>query len=293
MKKINSLTHRILLALCLILGIGIFLPYCGTEAEASSGYKQLIDYDGNKTVIKNGKYYFKIDKSSQNLLISTKRNSGYKKTPIVSYGSFGNGKQAFYIYKNTLYKYTYASRTKSKLKKLPVKGDVYYYISSIYGNQIFITKDSFYQWKHWTYSYNINTKKFKKVTSNCTITARSGNYAVGQNEYRTDVGAYPITLYKIKNSGLSKVKKLTSFGRSATFAGNKLYYVHYSNKYMRKATLYRCNRNGTNRKAIKTFTASQKYDVVLITNITSKSCDVYKDGKNYRYHYSTKKMKKI
>lgn len=291
--KTNKSIRRFFLALCLIAGIGILSPCFGIKAEAASGYKPIIDYESNKKIMKDGKYYFKFDSSSQYFLMSTKKGSGYRKTPIWSYGAYGNGKQAFYVRNNRLCKYTYASRKETVLKKLPVSGDSGFYISTIYGNQIFLTKGSFYQWKHWTYSYNIKTKKFKQAVSKCNITGRSGKYVIGQNEYRTDVGPYPITLYKIKSSGPSKIKKLTNYGGSGTFIGKKLYYVEYDGMLMRKATLYRCSLNGSNKKAIKTFKTSAKYESITVSNITSKSCDIYKDGGPYRYTYSTKKMRKL
>ncbi len=293
MQKTNKIISRLFLALCLIAGISILSPYCGIKAEAASGYKEIANYNSNKKIIKNGKYYFKYDSSNRYFLMSTKKNSGYKKTPIRSYNAYGNGKQAFYIRDGLLCKYTYASRKETRLKKLSVKGDESFHISTIYGNQIFLTKNSFYQWKHWTYTYNIKTKKFRHAVSRCTITTRSGKYVLGQNEYRTDISPYPITLYKIKSSGLSKVKKLTNLGTSGTFIGKKIYYVQYQNKLMSKATLYRCDLSGSNKKAIQTFKTSSKYGEVSVSNITSKSCDVYKNGKMYRYTYSTKKMKRI
>lgn len=290
--KTNKSIRRFFLAICLIAGIGILSPCFGIKAKAASGYKPILDV--NKKIVKDGKYYFKSGSSYGSLLMSTKKNSGYRKTPIWGYGAYGNGKQAFYVRNGLLCKYTYASRKETILKRLSVTDDIGFNISTVYGNQIFLTKSSFYQWKHWTYSYNIKTKKFRLAASKCDIIGRSGKYVIGQNEYRTDVSPYPITLYKITSSGLSKVKKITNRGMSGTFTGKKLYYVQYPNRSsMKTATLYCCNLNGSNKKAIRTFKSSSQYGQTLIYNITSKSCDVSKDEALYRYTYSTKKMKKL
>lgn len=254
------------LFLTLSLSVGILSPASMQNAEAAAGYK-------------------KIEPGSTSA------------TPI-GYPAYGNGKQAYYVRDFTLYKYTYASRKESKVKKLPSTGasndpHMAFYVTGVYGDQIYLTKGSQGQWKNWTYSYNLKTKKLKKLLSNCSIKTSYGKYVVGQNAYRTDVSAYPITLYKIQSSGLKKIKKLTSHGWEPTFAGGKLYYAASPDNIMRKVTLYRCNLNGSGRKKIKTFSTSQKYGQVSIFNITSKSCEVYKDGNHYRYTYVTNKMKKI
>ncbi len=285
MKRKNWL---LMLAVCLALCAGIF-GKSGMKAEAASSYKQL--FTGSSTVEKSGKYYFKM--TNGKYYVSTKKGSGYTLTPI-SGRAYSNGKQVYYTYSNILYKYVLSSGKNTKLKTFKTVSDDNYYISTIYGNKIFVTRASFDAWKYWTYMYNTDTKKTKKILSNCTIEARYGKYVVGAKEYRTDVAPYTLTLYKITSKGLSRVKKLTSYGKSPTFAGGKLYYVVYPKDSMEKATLYRCSaKNGKSKKLIKTFKSSQKYTGVYIYDITSKSCKVSKDNKIYKYTYKTNKLTKL
>lgn len=289
MKKGKGLCG-FLLTLCVM--IGVCLSAEPWHVEAAAGYKKI---ETNGTAIKAGKYYLKNVGGS--ICISARKDSGFQKTPIGSF-AYSNGSQAFYVRDYVLYKYAYSTRKETPVKKLPAKGaandpHLSFYISEVYGNQIYLTKGSQGQWRNWTYSYNIKTKKLKKVLSNCKINTRYGKYVIGQNEYRTDVSAYPITLYKVQSSGLKKIKKLSSYGWEPTFAGRKLYYVSGTDSSMKKVTLYHCNLNGSGRRKIKTFSTSQQYGQVLIYNITSKSCEVNKDGKVYRYTYATKKMKRI
>jgi hypothetical protein len=225
--------------------------------------------------------------------MSTSKNGDYTVTGIPAYSTiFGNGKQAYYIYYNTLYQYNYATRERTFLKTLKASGDESFFISSIYKGKIYMTKSSFDKWKFWTYSFDLKTKKQKLLKSNCNIWNRYGKYVVSQDAYRTDVSAYPITLYKITSKGLSKIKTLTKNGRYESLIKGKLYYSVY-NKVMTKVTLYRCDANGSHRKKIKTFTAKAGNGLILICKATNKYCIYQTDSTTYyRYTYATKKTKK-
>lgn len=289
LKQNKKILYQVMLALCLVVGIGILAPTCGLDAKASSGYQKLLDY--NNPITKIGNYYFK---STNNTIYIAKKGEAYKKTPIVSYGSMGNNTHAYYVRNKALYKYTYASQKELLLKKLPLSGDETINISTVYKNQIFLTKDSYQKSKLWTYCYNTNTKVLKKVKTNCKINAHYNKYVIGQNSFRTDIDPYPMTLYKITSSGLSKVKTLTSYGRSGTFAGNKIYYTVYPKKHsMKTTTLYRCSLDGKNKKKIASFQAAGENGRVTVGEITSKNCMVVINDQQYRYTYSTKKLKKI
>lgn len=262
-------------------------------AASSSDYQQLFSgaSDYGRIPEKHGKYYFKY--LNGKVYMSKKKSSGYKATPL-EYNSYTNGKQAYYISKSTLCKYTFSNKKAIKLKKMPVKKDYYFYLSEVYGNQIFITKGSFDEWTYWTYRYNTKTKNLKNIKKNCTIVNRQGKYVVAENSYRSDVSPTPVTLYKITSSGLKKIKKLTERGFNSVFVDGKLYYTEYTDVYMTKVTLYRCNSNGKGKKALGTFASSSEYGQVLIQEITSKKCTVYIiDEGLYEYTYSTKKLKKI
>lgn len=300
MKKLNASIHHVVIVLCLILAAALMFQVNTVQAEAAAEYKQLWASGNTNTVEKSGKYYFKWDFNSNTILMSTNKTSGYTTTPL-TYTTFSNGKQAYYVRNNILYKYIFSTRKESLLKKLPASGDQIYSVSTVYGNQILLTKSSFDQWKFWTYSYNVKTKRLKLAKSNCHITDRYRKYVIAQGEYRSDIAPYPLTIYKITSSGLSKVKKLSTYGRDAAFIGGKLYYITYPKGTMKKATLYRSKPNGSSTKKIAAFSASTKYGEVFITKITSKYCLVAKyqqqAGKftqtNYRYTYATKKLKKI
>lgn len=282
----------VLLTICLLLSVGLLTQLSGIKAEAAEEYVELWDSSGNDAAIKNGDYYFKYDASSGKLFMLSNKDDGYRKTPM-GYGAFGDGTQAYYVRNNVLYRYVYAEKQEERLKKLPVSGDENFRISTVYGKQVFLTKSSFDQWAYWTYSYNTKTGKLKKVMSDCYITDRHKKYVVGENAYRTDVGPYPVTVYKITASGLKKIKKLSSYGRSETFVDGKLYYTDYEPGSMQKATLYRCNPNGSGRKKLAVFSSKNEYDGVIVLKIAAKSCVVYRQGGQYRYTYATKKMKKI
>lgn len=300
MKRINVSIHHIVITLCLILTAGLMFQVTTRQTEAASEYKQLWASGDTRTVEKSGKYYFKWNSNSNTILMSTNKTSGYTATPL-TYGTFSNGKQACYIRDNRLYKYVFSTRKETFLKKFSLSGDQVYSISTVYSSQVFLTKSSFEQWKFWTYSYNIKTKKLKLAKSNCNITDRYGKYVIAQGDYRTDIAPYPLTVYKITSSGLSKVKKISSYGKNAVFIGSKLYYVTYPKGTMKKATLYRSKPDGSSPKKIASFSVSTQYGEVIITKITSKYCNVskfqYKPGKStqttYRYTYADKKLKKI
>lgn len=282
----------VLWELCVALALGVCLLFGTVRTEAAAAYTKLwSDYDIQ--AVKNGKYYLKIDESSRKTLIADKKSGPYKETPIDFYGAFANGKQAYYVRQNVLYKYEFSGGKETNVKKLSASGDEGYHISAVYGPQIFLTKASFEQWKYWTYSYNTKSKKLKKVASDCGLSSQSGKYVVGQNEYRSDVSPYRVTVYKITSSGLKKVKKLGENCRAEIYVNGKLYYTEYSDNYMKKAILYRSNPDGSGRKKLGTFTTSGKYGEVMVGKITAKYCYVYKEGQTYKYTYKTKKLKKI
>lgn len=283
--------------ICAAVALVICVKVGTVRTEAAAYTRLWTDYDTK--AVKNGKYFIKIDESSRKTLIATRKSGPYKETPMNFYGAFANGKQAYYVRENVLYKYVFSGGKESKVKKLPVSGDQGYHISAVYGSQIFLTKSSFDQWKYWTYSYNTKSKKLKKAASDCAISSQNGKYVVAQNEYRSDVSPYRVTVYKITSSGLKKVKKLGENCHAEIYVNGKLYYTEYPDKYiqsgnyMKKVILYRCNPDGSGRKKLGTFTTSSQYGEVMVTKVTAKYCHVYKGGQTYKYTYKTKKLKKI
>lgn len=287
MKKWKQIS-LMAVSFCVIVIAGMMI---GKTVHAASGYERLLsdEYYGEKIPQKQGKYYFKYVKNK--VYMSKKKQGGYKVTPL-EYESFTNGKQAYYVKNNILYKYKFSNRKKTKIKKFPAKKDYYYTIAMIYGNRIFLTKTSYNEWRCWTYQYNIKSKKLKMLQKDCEIAFRHGKYVVASNAFSTDVSPGPYTLYKITSSGLKKIKKYTNNGFSNRIIDGKLYYTEYKNYSMRKVTLYRCDLNCKRKKALGTFTAASGYDGIYFQEITSKKCIIRMNEELYEYTYATKKLKK-
>ena len=285
---------RICLMLCFVVLSGSFYGKNLSKVDASTVYKELFrDYE--TSTVKDGSYKFQRRGTLPDAVVYIKKGKGaYKKTPLPSSGVWSNGKQAVYIRDGALYKYVYSKRKEVRLKKLSASMADGCYVSAGYDNQIFVTRGSFDDWKYWTYRYNLKTGSWKMVKSNCAICAQSGKYVVAQNEFRSDVSPYPITVYKITSSGLKKERKLTSKGFAPTYVGSKLYYVSYTDESMKTCRLYRCNANGSKKKMLKKFTAPGEWGCVYVTDITSKSCRVIMNfSEEYKYTYATGKMKKL
>lgn len=291
MKQNGRTFYKIFLAALLLLAPCLAIHHKSTKAQAAAEYKLIWEYSDYKEPVKCGKYYFKSG-SNGIIMISDQKDGVYAETPL-TYFSYTNGSYAYYVRENALYRYRYADKKETWLKRLKTSDDSTFYVSSVYGGKVFITRGSFDKWKHWTYQYNTKTKKLKLAKSNCAILSRYGKYVVSQDEYRTDVSPFPATLYKITANGLSKIKTLTSYAHNGVFVKGKLYYTVYGKNKIHKATLYRCNPNGSGKKKIAVFTSKNKDNEVLISKITSTYCEVYKDSETYRYTYKNKKYKKI
>ncbi|MGN1015005.1 MAG: hypothetical protein ACI4PM_06580 [Butyricicoccus sp.] len=296
MKKISVQAGRILMIACLVVFGGLMQSHA---FASSASYTPLFDRSAAYSdTVKSGDYYFRHGSDwSNTLVMSDSKNGTFVATPIVS-SAISNGKQACYVRNNTLYRYTYATKKETKLKKLSAKGDEYYETVTGYANRIYLNKNSFDQWKLWTYSYNLDTKVLSKVKDDCSINDRYGSYVVGVKEYRSDIAPTTLTLYRINSSTgkLTQVKVLTKHGHQGVFVDGKLYYVDYPSyktKLMCEAVLYRYNASGSGRKKLGTFSRSNQYTEIMVGDITSKNCMVYFSGSQYRYTYSTKKLKKL
>ena len=279
------------LTVCIVAFGGLVFGDNTITVEATGEYCRIFAFaerDGENEIAKKGKYYFKYNYNDQSVSMSTKKNSGYEKTPM-SYNCFANQKQAYYIKRNVLYKYEFASRKETKLKKIKTTGDEYYYISMIYGKQIYVTMDSFDQWKFNTYLYNVSTGKWKKVQEDCAIRVRRGNNVLADKDYQTDVSAHPLKLFKISGNGLKKVKTLSQYALGYNVINGTIYYTVYTDSSMKTGSLYRCKIDGTKAKKIFNFSTEEQYGQVYILNITAKNCSFMKDGKEYVYTYATKK----
>lgn len=291
MKRQKHYFLRLLTLVCFVLLAGIISGKA--KVQAASEYERLFEGDIDPDdPVKHGKYYFKYSGKDDNIYISKKKKSGYKKIPV-EYGAFVNGKQAYYVREGKLYKYVFSTGKEVKLKSLSQKNYASWYISTVYGGKLYLTRSCFDEWNVSTYTYNTKTKKFKKVQKNCEIINRYGKYVVSQDEFRSDVSPYRITLWKLTSSGLKKIKKLTSRGFNTVFIDGKLYYTSYAEDLMKKVTLYRCNIDGTQKEKLAIFETEDEYGMVIIEAIRADRCTVGMPDGDYEYIYETKEMKKI
>lgn len=298
MKRFCQGILVIALVLCAMFAAETFAA-TGT-VQAASEYKRLFG-DGYKAgdVVKSGNYYFYCDSENYQVYMSTKKNTGFKVTNM-PYNTFSNGKQAYYIDigDNALYQFTFSSKKEKRLKKLSSKGYPAWDISTIYGGKIYITKGSFDEWSYHTYAYKISSGSFKRIKKNCCIINRSGKYVIAEKEYRSDVSPYTVTLYKITNDGLKKIKTLTKSGFGARKVGKKWYYVSYPDVTemgvsMNRAVIYKCNLDGTGKAKVAELTSEVKYDQIIVQEITSKYCIYWSDSKIYKYTYDTQKRERL
>ena len=284
-------TKRFLVVLPVVLAAVLCVMIIGAPRVHAAGYREITYTD--TTPVKVGSFYFKY---SSNFYYSTDKDTGYVS---LGYGKVAtNGTKAVYVSSGSLVSLDLKSGTVTNLKKLPTGNrsfeDDSWSVSVAKGNQVFLIRGSFEKWTYWTYIYNVKNKTFKKVLSKCALGARYGKYVVGTNEYQSDVSAHKMTLYKIANGKLKKVKVLTKYGFAAVFIGKKLYYTSSNNSSMRKTTLYRCNANGSKKKKLGTFKGKGEYGqaVVNSNDITKKNCVVYLGDGSYLYTYKTKKLVK-
>ena len=252
----------------------------GTYLRIPDAADTVID-DAQKTPIKYGNYYFKKNAEGY-LLVSSKKNTGYKTLDIYYHSTHSDGKTLYGVNdKKQLCKYDLKTGKKTVLKKFSTDE---YAVSSVYKNYVYVTKSSDDTFTDTTYLYNTKTKKFTKVKNNCAIDAQNGKYVAGHTEHRTDVSPYTLVLYKINSDGkLTKIKQLSKMSFIVKFIDNKVYYSSYKDYNMDEGTLYRCDLDGKNKEAL----ATTKGNFVLFGDITEESCVITKDLRTYTYTYGT------
>ena len=252
----------------------------GTYLRIPDAADTVID-DAQKTPIKYGNYYFKSDAEGY-LLVSSKKNTGYKTLDIYYHSTHSDGKTLYGVNdKKQLCKYDLKKGKKTVLKKFSTDE---YAVSSVYKNYVYVTKSSYDTFTNTTYMYNTKTKKFTKVKNNCAIDAQNGKYVAGHAELRTDVSPCTMVLYKINSDGtLTKIKQLAKMSFNVKFIDNKVYYSSYKDYNMDEGTLYRCDLDGKNKEAL----ATTKGNFVLFGDITEESCVITKDLRTYTYTYGT------
>lgn len=274
----NKKKYAILL-LCIVVIFLIKAKPLSVNAASEDSYKQMewsYNDDGSFTA-RSGKYYFKSNEGI--VYISTKKNSGYKKTSIPAPDSscLTNGKQTYYIKNNTIYRYIYSSGKTVKMKSLKslIRSNeaLFCSIARLYKGKLYIVTHNFI---NITYSYDIKSKKLRLVKKNCDIEYGIGNYFLCQKEYLTTVMPCTKTIYKLTSSGFKRVKKLGSnCGEQVFIIRGKLYYTVYPKGYdCRKVVLYRCNVDGTGKKKLATMKVSKSYTQmpIWVAKVTPKYC---------------------
>ncbi len=298
MERGRKQTVKILgIMMLVLLFIGVWFSAGSVTAEAASTQYEKMDYYSAEKPIKVGKYYFKYtydyDKSIGKWSYSKKKATGFKiiykakesKSSIVT-----DGKNVYYLKNNKLYRYNISKKTTALLKKLPNSKSASYEICAVYGKNVYVNKVSS---GIDIYMYNTFSKKYVKEKKNFHINEQYGKYVIGWSEG----GSYelPIYHYTLTSSGLSKGKKLATYGLNADFVNGKLYYGK-SDKSGKKATLYRAKANASSKKILGKFTASGKNGQVSVYDFHAKYCKVFyygdsygDEGKEYKYVYNTKK----
>lgn len=198
-----------------------------------------------------------------------------------------------YFYLN---RYDCVQHTIRRLKKLGLSTKIKsepasWYFRYAYRQYIYLTKSSFDDWNYQSYMFNTRNNALSKKLMNGDIIDASGAYVSVQMKYRTDITPYPLKLYKIKSNGrLKTVKTLSQNANGGSFVGTQCYYTAYPKKNsMTDMSIYKINRNGTQKKRIKTFHSAS---MCLAYDFKKKSCTVYLDGTIYRFTYQTKKLTK-
>ncbi len=298
MKTMKRVVSGIVMALALLL-------VCGTvqqNAAAAGSYKLILKASSTNTgdTVKVGNYILRVT-SSYDIQVKGPKDNRFYSTPIRSGNLVSNGTQVYYLeMKNgySLRRYTLATKKDTTVKKLSVSEGQGWRISNAYGSNIYLTKSSFYQGSQQTYRFGTGNRKLSMVAAGCDINDRYGKYVTMNLQFRTDTSPTAIALYRITGSGgLTRVKKLTSYGFDPKFVGKKVYYASYpdykTQKSMKKAVLYRCNTNGKGRVKLGTLTAHTAYTQIVVIEWRADSCDVAMDGSVYRFTYATKKLEKI
>ena len=280
-----------------------------TIKQAVSKYRSI-----TKTPVKVGAYYYKTVDYGSKIARSKKKNSGYS---IIVYEwlhtPYTNGTYIYGIESEDSSDEDYLIRVSASgegwttVKTLPVEKYASWggwSIDFVHDGYFYMTKWDGSNWDYITYSYNIGSKKLKKLMNNCSLIGsptKNGGYMLGIRRYHSDVRLDAKDLYKILPSG--KLKRIRRLGdsTSASFVGKKLYYVNFSTSYgsdgktLVKGKVFRCNRNGKNNKKLGTFSvkSSDFYGNLAAGSYSSSSCKIYIGSEKYRFYYGSGKIKKI
>ena len=245
-----------------------------------------------------GKYYFRYNYSNERLYISTKKNSGYKKTPVDKWDFASNGKDVMFIGESgsrTYIKiYNISKKKVKKIKIFPKKFEYGCGVIAAKGPYVWIAADFKY-----LYRYSIKNKKIKLIKKNVEAINLDGqnvffrigkkklyktvsfNNNTGYNTNTDNIYTEKVAVYYVTEKGKLKLRK--SLGTVYSFSiseDGKIYYVKG-----KAHDIYRINFNGKKKKLVASLAGSVTYPFdtycYLIENDT-KYIYKYKTGKKVR-----------
>ena len=260
MKKTVNEGKGIVLGMAVLMLAGTVFAGGATSVEAktngankatkkSSSYVRIFDDEYKEDDVVNfGEYTFAIDGTK--VMIKSKNAKEFEQTDIDT-TAVTNGKVVYFTKGLKLKKLTLKTmkiknvasikRTKKNDKNTPDCA----YISSAYGNQIFVTRNSWGSWKEDTFSYNMKSGKVKKLFKG-EIVNTDGKYVVVYKDFGSDVHTSRYDIYKVSKNKIKKVKRLAKKGLFFGEIKGKLYYAEYTNDSFEKGVLYRCDVDGKN-----------------------------------------------
>lgn len=249
-----------------------------------------------------GKYYFKYHYGKERVYVSTKKSSGFKKTPINDTNFVSNGKEIMYVdnsgSKSYIKSYTISTRKTRNVKKLP-KGNEWSACAAR-GSYLWIDNEKD------VYRYSIKSKKLKRVKKDAGLRHLKGSYYLCfygketkwkklQYEFEEGTGVASLSYCKaaiVQATKSGKLKTVKSLGNVSAVSG-EMYYVYnygrtksfcYSTSDARK--VYRIKYNGKGKQLVATI------DDGYIVNVYNDICSIVKDGIAYDYNYKSKTLTK-
>ena len=166
-------------------------------------------------------------------------------------------------------------------------------ISYVYGNNIYLSSirgagDGD------TYTYNMKTKTYKCLKKNFIIQSTYGKYVTASYYMPTDITPYASYVYEITSNGVKKVTRLAKNTTCAMFINNNIYYTSYpqsentEGSEMYTVKVYKCKKDGTNKKCIFTRKLDDKNSYVLVQTITENTIhfvETTEEGKSTEFVY--------
>ncbi len=301
MRHMRKRIGRLMISLALMLVCG-FVQQNASAAELRNIFPNRVYELKVGDTANIGAYTFRVKEIGYSKYLEFRKNTEnvYTSTNIRAEQAISDGVRVYYLANNgglvSINRYTLANGAVKQMKFLDTMGDRFWELSTAYGHRLYLRRASFDEWKEWTYSYNLNSKKLSKVRNDCHIIDRYGKYVVTYRNFRTDISPNVVRLYRISstNGKFVLIKELGKQARDPVFIDGKLYYASYPIKNsMRKVYFYRCNPNGSGRKRLAAITSKRSNDTIMIIKFGKKSCEYYSLEGSYRYTYATGKKVKI